>query len=63
MKIKENVRSNDRRLASLPEGHDRNGRKHKTIKHSTGVYVDGDITTSGIESAFSLLKRHHWFVA
>jgi transposase-like protein len=34
-----------------------NGRKHKTIKHSTGVYVDGDITTNGIESAFSFLKR------
>jgi transposase-like protein len=31
--------------------------KHKTIKHSDGVYVDGDITTNGIESAFSLLKR------
>jgi transposase-like protein len=34
-----------------------NGRKHKTINHSKGVYVDGDITTNGIESAFSLLKR------
>ncbi len=34
-----------------------NGKKHKTIKHSNGVYVDGDITTNGIESAFSLLKR------
>ena len=33
------------------------GTKHKTIKHQNGVYVDGDITTSGIESAFSLLKR------
>jgi transposase-like protein len=31
--------------------------KHKTINHSAGVYVDGDITTNGIESAFSLLKR------
>jgi transposase-like protein len=31
--------------------------KHKTIKHRNGVYVDGDITTNGIESAFSLLKR------
>jgi transposase-like protein len=31
--------------------------KHKTIKHRDGVYVDGDITTNGIESAFSLLKR------
>jgi transposase-like protein len=33
------------------------GRKHKTINHRAGVYVDGDITTNGIESAFSLLKR------
>jgi transposase-like protein len=33
------------------------GKKHKTIKHSSGIYVDGDITTNGIESAFSLLKR------
>jgi transposase-like protein len=31
--------------------------KHKTIKHKAGIYVDGDITTNGIESAFSLLKR------
>jgi transposase-like protein len=31
--------------------------KHKTVNHSAGVYVDGDITTNGIESAFSLLKR------
>jgi transposase-like protein len=31
--------------------------KHKSINHSTGKYVDGDITTNGIESAFSLLKR------
>jgi transposase-like protein len=33
------------------------GKKHKTINHTAGVYVDGDITTNGIESAFSLLKR------
>jgi hypothetical protein len=33
------------------------GDKHKTINHSAKVYVDGDITTNGIESAFSLLKR------
>jgi transposase-like protein len=33
------------------------GRKHETIKHTDGVYVDGDVTTNGIESAFSLLKR------
>jgi len=30
---------------------------HKTINHRQGIYVDGDITTNGIESAFSLLKR------
>lgn len=33
------------------------GSKHETINHSTGVYVDGDVFTNGIESAFSLLKR------
>jgi ISXO2-like transposase domain len=32
------------------------GLKHKIINHSAGVYVHGDITTTGIESAFSLLK-------
>jgi len=31
--------------------------KHKTIKHKDRVYVDGDIHTNTIESAFSLLKR------
>jgi transposase-like protein len=30
---------------------------HKTVNHTRGIYVDGDITTNGIESAFSLLKR------
>lgn len=30
---------------------------HKTIKHSHKKYVDGDIHTNTIESAFSLLKR------
>jgi transposase-like protein len=33
------------------------GIEHKTVNHFDGVYVDGDITTNGIESAFSLLKR------
>ena len=34
------------------------GRKnHKTINHSAGSYVNGDIHTSTVESAFSLLKR------
>jgi transposase-like protein len=31
--------------------------KHKRIKHSSMVYVDGDIHTNTVESAFSLLKR------
>jgi len=31
--------------------------RHKSVNHSAKVYVDGDITTNGIESAFSLLKR------
>jgi transposase-like protein len=47
-------------FSSYPFAMDRAGHsrhKHKTIKHSSGVYVDGDITTNGIESAFSLLKR------
>lgn len=30
---------------------------HLTVNHRHGVSVDGDITTNGIESAFSLLKR------
>jgi transposase-like protein len=33
------------------------GGKHKTIRHKARVYVDGDIHTNTIESAFSLLKR------
>jgi transposase-like protein len=34
------------------------GRKnHKTIRHSSGVYVMGDVHTNTVESAFSLLKR------
>lgn len=47
-------------FVSYPFALDRAGHpldKHKTIKHGAGVYVDGDITTNGIESAFSLLKR------
>jgi transposase-like protein len=31
--------------------------EHKTIKHKDHIYVDGDVYTNGIESAFSLLKR------
>jgi hypothetical protein len=30
---------------------------HMTVNHHDGVYVEGDVTTNGIESAFSLLKR------
>ena len=33
------------------------GGKHRTINHKSRVYVDGDIHTNTIESAFSLLKR------
>jgi transposase-like protein len=33
------------------------GLEHKTVNHHAGQYVNGDITTNGIESAFSLLKR------
>lgn len=33
------------------------GTKHKTVNHTSSVYVNGDFTTNGIESAFSLLKR------
>jgi len=31
--------------------------KHRKINHSLGRYVDGDIYTNTVESAFSLLKR------
>lgn len=31
--------------------------KHKTIRHKSKVYVDGDIHTNTVESAFSLLER------
>lgn len=31
--------------------------KHKTIRHKLRIYVQGDIHTNTIESAFSLLKR------
>ncbi len=33
------------------------GDRHKTIKHSSGQYVNGDIHTNTVESSFSLLKR------
>lgn len=31
--------------------------EHTTVNHSAKEYVNGDVTTNGIESAFSLLKR------
>jgi len=31
--------------------------KHFTVNHSAKIYVDGNITTNGIESVFSLFKR------
>ena len=31
--------------------------RHKTIKHKSKIYVDGEIHTNTVESAFSLLKR------
>jgi len=34
-----------------------NPAKHFTVNHSAKIYVDGNITTNGIESAFSLFKR------
>lgn len=33
------------------------GSKHKTIRHRDKVYVDGEVHTNTVESAFSLLKR------
>jgi transposase-like protein len=33
------------------------GRTHKTVRHKDKIYVDGDIHTNTVESAFSLLKR------
>jgi hypothetical protein len=33
------------------------GLKHKTIRHRDKVYVERDIHTNTVESAFSLLKR------
>jgi transposase-like protein len=32
-------------------------KKHKIIRHNRGIYVNGDIHTNNVESAFSLLKR------
>jgi transposase-like protein len=32
-------------------------RQHKTIRHKDRIYVQGDVHTNSVESAFSLLKR------
>jgi transposase-like protein len=32
-------------------------KKHRRIQHNLGIYVNGDIHTNTVESAFSLLKR------
>jgi len=63
--LKENVSTdveaiNTDELPAYPKalrisGHDE--AKHKTVNHSKNVYAIGDITTNGIESAFSLFKR------
>src|SRR5213080_1243835 len=63
--IKENI-SNDvdvimtDEFAAYPFALDQAGmpkRKHRKILHRDRVYVDGDIYTNSVESAFSLLKR------
>ena len=33
------------------------GKKHETIRHKDGLYVDGMVYTNNVESAFSRLKR------
>ncbi len=38
---------------------------HSSVNHGRGQYVDGDVHTQGIESAWAILKRshkgtHHW---
>lgn len=33
--------------------------KHKTVRHSISEYVKGDVSTNGIESFWSMLKRAH----
>src|SRR5713101_2140743 len=46
--------------SAYPDALDKAGvpkEKHKTIRHRERVYVDGDIHTNSVESAFSLLKR------
>ena len=33
---------------------------HKTVNHSAGKYVDGEVYTNGIESVWAVLKRGHY---
>jgi transposase-like protein len=63
--IKENVSSDvdvivTDEFSAYPWAMDKAGvsrKKHKTIEHQKKVYVQGDIHTNTVESAFSLLKR------
>jgi transposase-like protein len=51
--------TDDAKVYRSAAAHIRKDRKHKTIRHSFGVYVKdgGETHTNTIESAFSLLKR------
>ncbi|HLZ92025.1 MAG TPA: IS1595 family transposase [Candidatus Acidoferrum sp.] len=61
--IRENVSEDveviftDDHMANIAAMRKAGRRNHKTINHSSGVYVMGDIHTNTVESAFSLLKR------
>jgi len=37
--------------------------KHKTVNHSAKVYVDGDITTNGIDPPLAFSSADRWIVA
>lgn len=46
-------------------GYSRLGRVHKTVSHSLGEWVRGDVHTNGVEGWFSMIRRgivgiHHW---
>jgi LSD1 subclass zinc finger protein len=63
--IKENVSTDVEVIVTddhgaYPWAMDRSGvgrERHKTINHSSGHYVNGEVHTNTVESAFSLLKR------